>query len=796
MTSSPSSEPPRPSPWTDRAGLFLVSAGILALEVLHVRVLSVQMWYHHAYIIVTMAMLGFAVAGTLVTLVPRLLRGDVRARMAWCCLLFGVTILGAHVLVPRASDSFSTMTEGGTFALAVTCAILLVPYLFGGLVVTLALSSGDDVHRRYFVNLVGSALGAWIFIAAITPLGGERLLVVCAAIVVLAGLCFSLATRARALRVVSLLALLGLGVLFADPAPLGIELGSGKQRLVQGEIVDQRWTPLSRLDVLEDPTRPESKQILQDGVAGTFMHAADAWQARSILDAHSAAYVPHLRRMRRGGDAPDALIVGLGGGSDLRAAVDYGVNSVLGIEINPEMVRITGTDYADYVGHIYELPGVTVTVGEGRSALRRLDRRFDLIQLAGVDTYTAGAAGSFVLSESYLYTMEALADYFDHLEPGGTLGIVRAYDEPPRETLRIFGMALLELRRRGVEQPSRHAAVLRDGWTSGTVFAPDGLSEGDIDVWAQAGPQHEGPIFGTGAALYLPGRAGNVPAYDALAAAVDSGEEEAFYAAYPLDVRPVVDDSPFFFNFHHVTDDVDVDDSAFARAFGLEFPVAPKILRTLLLQVVVLVTLLVALPLLVLRRGGLRDAHATRHLLLFLALGAGFMFVEVSSIQRLVLFLGHPTYSLTVVLFSFLFFAGLGSWISGRGATRRVPRLRLAVLGLCGLALLHAFLLDPLLAHLLHLPLAGRIAVAVALLAPLNVLMGMPFPLGLARLRQTSPQLVPWAIGANGGAGVIASVVAVIVAMESGFRTVLLAAVAIYAIGMLAVTTGPLAREE
>lgn len=771
-------------------GLFLVSAAILALEVLHMRILSVQMWYHHAYIIVTMAMLAFAIAGTVTTLMPSLVRGEVGGRLAWCSTLFGITALAGQLLLTATVESPS-LGDGARLAMA--CGILLVPYFFGGMVVTIALSTAAVVHRRYFVNLLGSALGAWLFIAAITPFGGERLLVLIAAIGPIAALAFARCAPRRGVATgAAAVALLLAAGAYWQPEVLRISVGAAKKKFTTGEIIDQRWTPLSRLDVLEDPGNPKIKHILQDGMAGTIMYAAEHWNPRSLLDAHSVAYVPHLLRQHK----PTVLVIGIGGGSDLRAAVDYGAASVLGLEINEEMTKITGEDFAEFNGDVYHQPGVSVVVGEGRSTLRMLDAKFDIIQLAGADTYTAGASGSFVLSESYLYTTEALTDYFDHLTPQGKLGILRFYDEPPRETLRIFGMALLELRRRGIEKPSRHAAVIRNGWTGGTVFSLEPLDDQSIALYAKAGEEGELPegTVREFSLLYLPDHeAESHPAYVELAHAIDAGTEDEFYAAWPVDIRPCTDDSPFFYNVHHITEWVDEEDSQFAKQFDFPFPVAPSILRTLLLQITVLVAGLVLAPLFLLRRGGLRARHAGRHLALFMAVGAGFMFLEISMIQRLILFLGHPTYSLTVVLFCFLFFAGLGSLWSGRYTANPTRGIRRSVIALCVVGFVYAaFLLGPLLEALLHWPLPARIGAAIVLLAPLNFLMGMPFPLGLTRLKAQEPQLVPWAIGANGGAGVIGSILAVIIAMETGFTVVAYVALATYLVGMLIATSGEL----
>jgi len=766
-------------------GLFLISMAILALEVLHMRILSVQMWYHHAYIIVTMAMLAFAVAGTLTTLMPSLTRGDVSGRLAWYSILFGLSSIAGQLFTTATVESEAI---GDNARMAIACLILLVPYLFGGLVITIALSSAAVVHRLYTVNLVGSALGAWLFIAAITPIGGERLLVLIASIAPVAALCFARrATAKRPATIAAVVALLLGAFAFTNSEDvLRISIGADKQKFLRGEIIDQRWTPLSRLDVLEDPDNPDIKHILQDGMGGTFIYGAEAWKPRDPLAPHSIGYVPHLLR----GHKPEVLIIGIGGGSDLRTAHDYGAASVLGIEINEEMKRITGQTYADYAGDVYNLPEVEgVITGEGRSTLRTLDRKFDLIQLAGADTYTTGASGSFVLSESYLYTSEAIHDYLDHLTDSGTLGIIRFYDEPPRETLRIFGMALIELRKRGVARPSQHAAVIRQGWVGGTVFSMQPLDEASIDAYARAGaavdlaPGEERQSN----LLYLPGHEDKSnDAYVRLAKAIDERTEDDFYWSWPVDIRPVSDDSPFFYNVHHITDWNQVLDSAFAREFDFDFPVAPSVLRTLLLLTGSLVLLLVIAPLLILRGTGLRTGQAFQHLSLFLAVGAGFMFLEISMIQRLILFLGHPTYSLTVVLFCFLFFAGIGSLSSGRWADRPSAGIRWSVTLLSALALIYGtFLLDYTLPALLHFPLWARIGFAIALLAPLNVLMGIPFPLGLTRLKATSPELVPWAIGANGGAGVIGSILAVVIAMETGFTEVAFVAVLTYLAGMM-----------
>ncbi len=804
-------------------GLFLVSAAVLALQVLQTRVLSVLMWHHHSYMVVTMTLLGFAAAGSLVTVWPGLARRDrAPVALAWCGTLFALSTLLGYMLLARTADRAAELSgQGDYLALSLFYSYLLIPYFFGGLVVTLALTVASGVHGLYFINLLGSAVGAWVFIGAITPLGGERLLVVCAITGPVAALCFlsgggSGAGGPRGVGPAKAAAWLGVvagvGLFFSAERFLPVEVASSKaeSKLLRGEagnrgaqLLETRWTPLCRLDVVQlvdADGAPGPINIYQDGDAITVMHSDASWKTVPVAALNTLAYVPHTGRMARGGEAPRALAIGIGGGIDLRYAMDQGAQSVLGIEINGATVELVGEDYTDFNGDVYGREGVEVVVGEGRSALRRLDDKFDVIQLSGTDTYTAGNSGAYVLSESYLYTREALREYFDHLTPQGTLGVIRLAYDPPREALRLFAIGLEELRLRGIEDPSQHAVVIYNevphpetGATvrfAGCVFSIEPFDAETLEFYGQANLV-EGYRL-----AYLPGREIDNP-FGELAAAVDAGTEEAFYAGYHWDVRPVADDSPFFFNFYHWSALFQEPEAGQEEWYELTGgPIGLRILASLLTQTSVLVAVLVLLPLLLLRRDGLRGANAWRHLGFFLALGAGFMFLEISTVQRLVLFLGHPTYSLTVTLSCFLFFAGLGSLFAKRFTGHPARVLRRVVVVLAVLIVGLALALEPLLDGALALPLWQRILCVVALLAPLNFLMGMPFPIGLSRLKQVEPRLVPWALGANGGASVVGSILCIVLAMEAGFLVVSLIAGAVYLVGAFLATTGPLSADR
>jgi hypothetical protein len=797
--------------------LFLISVATLALQVLQTRILSVQMWHHHSYMVVTMTLLGFAAAGSLATIFPRLVEHRPARNASIAASLFALLTLVGFVLLDLTADRAAELTAQGRYlALSLFYSYLLLPYICAGLAVTIPLSAGPGIPRLYFMNLLGSALGAWVFIGLITPLGAERLMVLCALLGPVAGLAFAAGRRAGEPRGAARFALLALAVcavaFYEAPRWFPIQVASNKamadvlRRIPGSKHEDQVWSSLCRLDLVSIPDidgRPQPKQIYQDGDAITVLHSNESFKVLDVTEPvalNQLAYEPQKIRVARGERAPRALAIGIGGGIDLRYGMKHGAESVLGIEINPVTVGRMRGPWSEFSDGVYSQPGIEVRLGEGRSTLRRLDQIYDVIELSGTDTYTAGNAGAYVLSESYLYTREALREYFEHLDPErGTLGMIRLAYDPPRENLRLFAIAMTVLRDHfGVKDVRRHAAVIFQEFEypetgeiirfAGNVYSRQPL---DDEMRAMFGQAELNPVWRL---KYLDGYTGPDNPFAQLAEAINAGTEEQFFDSYPYDVRPVSDDSPFFFNFHHWGDlfgSSKIKAKTWHELTG--GPIGLKILFSLIVQTTVLVALLVLLPLLVLKRSGLRSENAGRHLVYFLGLGAGFMFLEISTMQRLVLYLGHPTYSLTVVMSCFMLFAGLGSLFAGRFTGQATRAMRLAIGLLCVLLVVATFAMDALLDATLALPFPVRVAVVVAMLAPLNFLMGMPFPLGLARLKQLSPRLVPWALGVNGGASVVASILCIVLAMESGFRVVSLLAALAYALAVLMATTGPLA---
>nr|NIS40268.1 hypothetical protein [Desulfuromonadales bacterium] len=470
-------------------------------------------------------------------------------------------------------------------------------------------------------------------------------------------------------------------------------------------------------------------------------------------------------------ESPDALVIGPGGGKDVLAALAMEAAEVTAVEVNPLIVEAVNERFGAFTDELYRQPRVHLAVDEGRSFVRRSDRTYDIIGASAVFGRMPPAAGAFTLSENNLYTLEAFRDYWDHLSEDGILTISRFIFE--RETLRLVSLGMKLLEEEGAADPAAHIAVIKERGLANFMLK---RSPFDAEEIARLRDLAREKAFDV---VFLPDRRDGSGAYARLIA---SGGSASFYDEFPYDITPTTDDRPFFYYMLKPAD--------FLGLFG--FPEKSKfedrailILRNLLVVVTALTAVFIVLPLLVLRREALREPGVGWRLLYFACLGLGFMLIEIGLLRRFILFLGHPIYALAVILFSLLVFSGFGSLLAGRVKRlgRRLPAVLLALVLLFNF---YVFVLPPILTATMTAPLFGRCLLAVLLLAPLGLLMGMPLPLGM-RLFHDRSQEVAWSWGINGATSVLGSLIAVVLAMNAGFNMTLLAGEAVYALALLPV---------
>jgi hypothetical protein len=814
-------------------GLALVSAAVLLLQLVQTRIFSVMLWHHLTYLVVTFTLLGFAAGGTALACRPRWLQGDVSSRLGRTAALFGITILAAYAVMTRWLPEAS-FTRLGIATAAGSYALLVLPMIFGGFVVALALAdAGASVGRTYAVNMAGSALGCLVYVPALRALGGEGCVLVCAALTLCGAPCFGGGPRLRAAALSGAL-LLGVLALAAPTALFEVPVAPSKamaQQIARDPSqtrISTHWDPLCRIDVVgpADPASTAPRTLYQDGDASTVMAVGPAHEATGALSKEGLAYLlfrPEAGELRPEAGAaarvPKVLAIGIGGGIDILQACGTARQlfggappDFTGVEINATTHGLMTGPFRDLSANRYFLPGVQIHLDEGRSWLRRSDERYDIIQMTGTDTYAALASGSYVMSESYLYTAEAYDDFLGHLTPDGVISVLRFGFTPPREELRLSAIAVDALRRDGAASPADHLIVL--GW-EGPVVEVDGRDVGldYVALLIRKRPFTRAEVAGyeryvrgepRAHVMYIPGLTTQGPAADYFGA-VRAGTDAAFRDAYVYNLDPVTDDNPFFFRYERWDAALaslaggglgaNVQQTGEAGRAAVEYtnivggePIGLILLVTVLAESLLLCAALVLVPLWLYRREGLRVPGAGRWVLYFFGLGAGYILLEVVCMQRFVLFLGNPGYALSVVLLTFLLFSGWGAAVAGR-SDDPARTLRRALLGIVALVALLGVSLHPVFEATLRHPLPVRLALSVALLAPAAFVMGMPFPSGLRLVSGSAAPLVPWACGVNGGASVIASVLGILLAMAAGFSAVFALAGACYALAFLAART-------
>ncbi len=405
----------------------------------------------------------------------------------------------------------------------------------------------------------------------------------------------------------------------------------------------------------------------------------------------------------------------------------------------------------------------------------------------------AGVPG---LSETYIYTVEALERYLEHLSPGGWLSITRWLKLPPRDALKLFATSLDALKRTDAEGAERHLIALR-GLNTTTLLVKNGaVTEAEIDAAKKFSEERSFDL------VYYPGinaaeaNRFNVldqPYFFAGAMALIGAEREAFLARYKFDIAPATDERPYFFDFLKWRTLPEL--LAIRRVGGVGLlELGSLILVATLIQAAALSAVLILAPLWTRRRVLTRSRRLWRVAAYFLALGVAFLFIEIAFIQKFILFLGHPLYAVAVVLTAFLLFAGIGSGVSSRlaewmdawrlergGGTPAVSAIQFAAASIIAISLLYILILPNLFEAFLHLSDLPKILISLGLIAPLAFFMGMPFPLGLSRVQVAAPALVPWAWGVNGCASVLSTMLATLIAMRFGFSAVVLLAAVLYA---------------
>jgi predicted membrane-bound spermidine synthase len=759
------------------SGVALTSLATLLFELSLTRIFSVVFYYHFAFLAISIALFGLGAGGVVSYVLPASTDRPF-ANLARLSILNSLLVILALAVVLLQKPG------AGPWSLALVYFTTALPFCGAGVILSSAIAETiERVDRVYFCDLLGAAGGCLLLVPFLNYFGGPGTILAAAALFALAGAIWRYPNESAARRLSIGWAAALLAGLLLNGSYHFVDIRYAKGMELKNEIF-VKWNSFSRVAIARENDN-----------GGTIVIDADASTGIAALDIDKYSKADQKKIAARDGPglayalrpAAKTLVIGPGGGWDVLRSLATGSRDITGVEINPIIANtIMREKFPGMSYNLYRRPEVHIVVEDGRSFVRRSKAKYDVIQATLVDTWAATAAGAFALSENNLYTTDAFRDYLRHLSPDGILSFSRWGFEPPRESLRLVSLVIEALLQMGESRPWQHVIVAREGDT--TVGALDTILVGrkpflraDIEV-------AESTMTAAGMAItYLPDRR----IRNDFTRLLRSSDPEQFEADYPFDISPVNDDRPFFFYTVQPRDLWDYLVNASTVPIDYKINRAVPLLFGMMAVSLLATAIILALPpvLLGARLPGRKGVRV--FLLYFLLIGAGYILVEVALIQRFVLFLGHPTYALTVVIFSLLISSGTGSYWSRRaiGNDRRrwMKALGLIALLVAALALVVSFTLSAA----VGLPLWLKMAITVLLIAPAGFVMGMAFPTGLDQLERWHKPSVRWAWSINAASSVLGSVGALVSAIYAGLLDTMLLGALFYVGALLVVTRRP-----
>lgn len=769
------------------ASVFLVSFTALLTEILLTRIFSVTSWYHSSFFVVSTAMFGFSFGGVYLFVKKDKIKLSFEQILFYTLLLFSLSFLPLILLVPKISlpiwigfqeqTIFFNPGINVNFDLNITILTYLLklvllfficqlPFFFIGFLMSYLFTHfKNESGKLYFFDLIGASSGAVFSVVIINHLGAINSLFLLG---IVSSIAFLLICGNKIKAPVLIL------VIFTSLLLLNSHFDTISITNAKGKRMDNiftKWNSFSMVRVFrESGSHPVwvTSPVYQGSYPPSLRIDIDAWAATSIInfdgdfkkveflryDLNSFAY--HMSNFS------DVLIIGPGGGRDVLAALLFGSERIVGVEINPIIVNdIMKDKFREYSGNLYLLDGVEVIVDDARSYIRNSEDRYGVILVSMVDSGAATSAGAYSLSENNLYTVESIAEYIDHLSEDGYLTISRRYYAPISNKMLILYLKAAE--KLGIEDPDRHMVLIRSGSVVNHIFKKSEFTDAELLKLSNLAHEMEFEV------VYMPA-SGVINEHNEII----TGDLDEFIRTNPYDLRPSIDDRPFFFNTKRMR-------SLPSILLGVTQDIGIFMLYGLFLIALVLTLALIIFPVYLKRGDFLKTKTNVLYLMYFSLLGLSFMMVEMSFIQRFMLFLGHPIYAITIVISSLLLFAGIGSFLTNRiGEKKLKSNLRIILLVVIGIIICYNLTLYQLFNMLLGSEIRIRILTSILLLGIMGIFMGMAFPIGIRMVGLKNESLIPFCYSLNGAFSVLGSILAVIFSMNIGFTKTIFIAVALY----------------
>lgn len=791
----------------------LISGASLGYQLVLMKLFSIIHWHHFAYMIISLALLGVGVSGSLFMPLQNQVRPYFQGLFFTNTLLFALStvicfLLAQHIPFNTLEILWDPAQWSYLFGIYL---LLFLPFLFAANCILLTLHRFEqEVPRIYAFNLFGAGLGTLATILILflfTPMQTLQIITLTGfGAALLCGVQFRFRARTEWL---GLCIALGVATILLPQQWLTLNINPYKElsnvlRIPGSQVISELSSPLALLTVVKSPDIPlrsvpgaslmtDKEPLPQLGVftdadaLSPISHYQGDRESLDYLGYLSSALPYHLRDVS--GENAEVIIVGSGGGTNILQAHFHRANRIMAIELNPQMARLLQNQFADYSGWAH-LQEVELQVGEARGVLHTADRRYDLIQMSPMGSATASGAGLYALMENYLYTTEALALFWDRLKADGLLSITSWTKLPPRDSLKLIATARQALSTRGIDDAGQYLAAIRSWKTTTLLINRQPFNNTELQHIREFSRSRGFDL------IYLPDmRREEANRYNLLqepyffdgAVALLSNRNQAHMDRYKFNIAPATDDRPYFYQFFKWRSLLELWSLKGQSGIALLEWGYPILIATLM-QAAIASLALILTPLAILFR---RQREFTPGgtplwplIWYFLAIGFAFMFVEIAFIHKFTLFLSHPIYAMAAVVAGFLVFAGSGSLWAGKclkqGRLTANQLILASALAIGAINCLYLAALPWIFQQLADGSLLLKIPVTLALLAPLAFFMGIPFPGGLTRVTSRFPGWIPWAWCINGCASVVGAIAATILSIHHGFNMVILAAVALY----------------
>jgi len=785
--------------------IFIVSSATLCLVISLTRYFSISQQYHFAFLVVSIAFLGYGASGSFLTLFKTFHSVDRDTFLSYSSLLYSLTILLSFLLCNSIPFDFIRLSwdKNHIFFVVLYYFLLSVPFFFAGLTISFAISRASHlVTKIYFSDLLGAGAGTLLALIVFLPRGDRGVVIFISLLALLSSFLFG-AKRSFTFKLLLLFLMAAeIGLLLYSPSWLSFRISPFKALPValkypQAKSLFTEWNAASRVDILESPAvryAPglsllyEKKLPPQLGLSvdGGELSAITQFKNSSDPRLEFLSYLPSSLAYTFL-ESPNTLIIEPKGGLDVLTALVFDASQIKVIESNPLIVKLLRKELAQFSGNLYVKKNIQIESAYSRAFLKQDKNKYDLIVFSLTDIFGASGTGLYGFGENYLYTAESFIHILNRLSPDGLVSISLYLLPPPRQEMRILA-TWIEALEKSERDPTSRLIAIRSWGTISLFIKKSPYSKYQIQKLKDFADKN---LFDL---VYYPGiktEEANIhnkfekPLYHNLTLQLlTPSKREKLYKNHLFQLKPVTDNRPFFFNFFKLNK-LKATYSALGQKW-FPFLQGEYLVPLLFFQSIIIAFVLIFFPLFVYRKVKNAGRGAPLRIFFYFSLiGMAFMFVEITLIQKFILFLGHPLYSISVILFSLLLSSGLGSFFSKKLLGHNLKKnLRRALLFCTGLIVIYLFVLPFFYEYLIGLKLILKLILTFLIIFPLGFLMGFPFPTGIRLLGKKEKRLIPWAWASNAFSSVVNSIFALMIAFWGGYNFVLMLAAVGYLLAL------------